>query len=96
MVLTGYSGVAARVPRDYLRGTPMELPGDCTHARGPRAKLEGFASALEGYSVGYYLPRGSWGQYYTAGHSMQRTPGSSRRYSRGTQGGSGAGTQGVR
>jgi hypothetical protein len=38
----------------------MVLPGYYTHARGPRAKLEG-------YSVGYDLPRGSWGQIILQG-----------------------------
>ena len=58
MVLTGYSGVAARVPRDYLSGTPMVLPGDCTHARGRSSR--GALAHSRGYSAGYYC-RGALG-----------------------------------
>jgi hypothetical protein len=98
MVLTGYSGVAARVPRDYLRGTPMVLPGHCTHARGRSSR--GALAHSRGYSAGCYLPRGSGGQYYTAGHSMGSSAHSRgfnvvlRGYSRGTLGGHSRGTVG--
>ncbi len=55
----GTLGVAARVPRDYYRGTPMVLPGDCTHARGRSSR--GALAHSRGYSVGYLLPRGLGG-----------------------------------
>jgi hypothetical protein len=84
-----YSGVAARVPRDYLRGTPMVLPGYCTHARGrnPRGALAHSKGTLRGT-----ICRGGLGAYYTAGHSMGSSAHSRgfkavlRGYSRGTQG----------
>jgi hypothetical protein len=62
MVLTGYSAVAARVPRDYLRGTPMVLPGDCTHARGRSSR--GALALSRGYSAGYYCRGGLGGIFY--------------------------------
>jgi hypothetical protein len=55
-VLHGTHGVfrgTARVPRDYLRGTPMVLPGDCTHARGRSSR-----GALA-HSRGYCTLRGT-------------------------------------
>jgi hypothetical protein len=83
-VLGGTHGVfrgSARVPRDYLRGTPMVLPGDCTHARGRSSR--GALAHSRGYSAGYYCRGGFGGNIILRGArwALQHTPGGARRYS---------------
>jgi hypothetical protein len=94
VVLTGYTGVlhgTRGVLKGYCPGTSGLLEGYSDGASGrlharKGAKLEGRASALEGVLCGVLFAEGVLGADYTAGHSMQRTPGGSRRYSGGTQG----------